>query len=132
MEVEKLLPFLGMALTFLSGLFLERRMRAANAAKAEAEAKKILAEAEKTLAEADSEEAQTMAAIIGAYKTLFDLTKADNDAIRAEQEKARKQHEQVLEELAWYRRGVDILIGQIRRLGVEPEWRPDMPRNGGK
>jgi hypothetical protein len=131
-DVEKLLPFAGMLFTFITGLLLERRMRDANAAKAEAEAKKILAEAEKVLAEADSEEAQTMATIIGAYKTLFDETKADYAAVRAEQENQRRQYEQVLAELAWYRRGVEILIGQIRRLGVEPEWRPDLPRNGGK
>lgn len=130
MDLEKITPFLGMLLTFLGGLFLEKRMRAANAAKTEAEAKKILAEAERTLAEADSQEAQTMAAVIGAYKTLFDVTKADNDAIRAEQARARQQHELVLAELAWYRRGVAILIRQMERLNIVPEWTPDMPRNG--
>jgi hypothetical protein len=131
-DVEKLLPFAGMLFTFITGLLLERRMRDANAAKAEAEAKKILAEAEKVLAEADSEEAQTMASIIGAYKTLYDEMKGDNAAIRAEQDKQRQQLDHALAELSWYRRGVDILIQQIRRLGVEPEWRPDLPRNGGK
>lgn len=32
-------------------------------------------------------------------------------------------------ELRWYRYGVAILIAQIRRLGVTPEWTPDMPRD---
>jgi hypothetical protein len=132
-----LLPFIVPILTLIGGMFLERRMREANVEKAEAEAEakraeaqKMLAEAEKLFAEADNEEAQGLAEIIGAWRTLYEQAQGRMAGIEAEQTKQRAEHERVLEELRWYRHGVSILIAQLRRLGVEPEWTPAQEKNG--
>lgn len=139
MDVEKILPFAGMLLTFLGGLFLEKRMRAANVAKAEAEAQRTLAEAEKIFAEADGEEARQMQDIIGAWRALYERTQERMTAIEAARETDRVQlaalQEQVkrLEQrVAYYRRIVDRLIKQITDHGLEPVVRPDEDENGGE
>lgn len=135
--IADILPFIVPILTFVGGLFLERRMREANAAKVEAEAvakraeaEKILAEAEKVLAEADNEEAHGLGEIITAWRALYETSQERMTAIEVEQTKTRTEYEKVRAELKWYRHGVSVLIRQMERLNIAPEWTPDMPHNG--
>ena len=124
--IEKALPYIVTILTGLLGWLGGRAMQAANVTKAQADARRTLAEAEKLMAEGDSEVARNMTTIIGAWRTLHEQVRAEMDEIREEQDRARGEHNRVLAELRRYKRGVDVLIKQLRALGVEPKWTPVM------
>lgn len=123
--IISLLTPIGGALVWILSYRTRKQQEEAKVKISEAEAKKIMAEAEKTLKEADGEEAQSLAQVIGAWKTLFETTSAELVEVRTEQARARQEHNRVLAELRRYKHGVEVLIGQLRRLGVDPLWTPD-------
>lgn len=58
------------------------------------------------------------------YRVEVKLLRDDVAALRVEQDRDEERIEALEESLRLYRRGVDILIAQLRRLGMTPEWTP--------
>lgn len=113
-------------ITGLSGWLMGKRMKdEATAIKTRAEAKRILRESRETIAQVDSPEARSMERALNAWEALFAVTNSELDEIRGEQRALHAEYLRVLDELRTYKRGVDILINQLRRLGHDPEWDPN-------
>lgn len=58
------------------------------------------------------------------YRVEVKLLRSDIDAMRKDLGADRRRIESLEESLAIYRRGVDILVAQLRGLGVTPDWTP--------
>lgn len=109
-------PIITAVVTAFLGWILGYKQRNVEVSKTQAEAKKIMSEARKALQEGDNEAAESLSLIVGAWQTLFDANNKELARVKQEVSLMRQ-------EVANYRRGVDILIRQIESLGEEPQWK---------
>lgn len=118
-------PVVSAIISAIIGWFVGRRQRKAKTDEIQIRSEKVLAEAVETYADIDNKELSQLGKVIEAWQELFNATNEKLVQLQKQQTKSDIAMSAIVIKLEEYKKGVAILIKQLKNLGIKPKWQPN-------